>query len=66
MVRYDQRTGALMPTDLGRAASHFYLRAESIAAFNEGLGERGAPSALARRAAGEMAGEGDVVMCCDV
>ena len=65
MVRYDKRTGALMPTDLGRAASHFYLRAATIFAFNEGLGERGAPGLLARRAAGEMAGENKFLLCVD-
>jgi activating signal cointegrator complex subunit 3 len=47
MVRFDRRTGALAPTDLGRAASHFYLRYETIDAFNAGLGQRGAPGTLA-------------------
>jgi activating signal cointegrator complex subunit 3 len=47
MVRFDRRTGALAPTDLGRSASFFYLRHETIDAFNEGLGQRGAPGNLA-------------------
>jgi activating signal cointegrator complex subunit 3 len=47
MVRFDRRTGALAPTDLGRSASFFYLRHETIDAFNEGLGQRGAPGRLA-------------------
>ena len=41
MVRFDKRTGALMPTDLGRAASFFYLQHQTIETFNEGLGRRG-------------------------
>jgi hypothetical protein len=30
-----------MPTDLGRAASFFYLQHDTIEAFNEGLGSTG-------------------------
>ena len=41
MVRFDRRTGALMPTDLGRAASFFYLQHDTIEKFNEGLGSTG-------------------------
>ena len=37
MVRYDVNSGNLSITDFGRVASHFYIRAESIAVFNEML-----------------------------
>jgi activating signal cointegrator complex subunit 3 len=37
MLRYDQSSGNLAVTDLGRVASHFYIRAESVARFNEML-----------------------------
>ena len=37
MLRYDPRSGNLAATELGRVASHFYLRHESIEAFNDKL-----------------------------
>ena len=30
MMRFDQRTGFMYPTDLGRTASHYYIKFESI------------------------------------
>jgi activating signal cointegrator complex subunit 3 len=35
MVRFNEATGYLHSTDLGRVASHFYIRVESIELFNE-------------------------------
>nr|CAB3223427.1 activating signal cointegrator 1 complex subunit 3 [Phallusia mammillata] len=35
MVRYDERTSYFHPTDLGRTASHFYIKYKSIETFNE-------------------------------
>jgi activating signal cointegrator complex subunit 3 len=37
MLRYDARSGNLGVTDLGRVASHFYLKSETIAHFNTHL-----------------------------
>ena len=37
MVRYDARSGNLAVTDLGRVASHFYLKHETIVRFNKDL-----------------------------
>ena len=34
MLRFDPRSGNLAPTELGRVASHFYLRYESIEAIS--------------------------------
>ena len=34
MARYDARSGNLGTTDLGRIASHYYIKHGSIAAFN--------------------------------
>ena len=34
MIRYDRRSGNLAVTDLGRVASHFYIKHGTIAAFN--------------------------------
>lgn len=34
MLRYDHRSGNLAVTDLGRAASHFYISNESVFRFN--------------------------------
>lgn len=39
MARFDPASGNLSVTDLGRVASHFYIRAESVATFNEMLGK---------------------------
>lgn len=36
-VRYDKRTGALQPTELGRIASHYYITFSTLATFNEHL-----------------------------
>ena len=35
MVRYDIATGYLNATDLGRVASHFYIKHASVEVFNE-------------------------------
>ncbi|KAJ1446965.1 Sec63 Brl domain-containing protein [Pelagophyceae sp. CCMP2097] len=37
MVRFDRRSGTLAGTEIGRIASHYYLKHESIAEFNERL-----------------------------
>ena len=34
MVRFDQRTGYLNSTDLGRTASHFYIKYDTIEVRN--------------------------------
>ena len=34
MLRFDRRSGNLAVTDLGRAASHFYINHESVFRFN--------------------------------
>ena len=35
MIRFDERTGYLFPTDLGRTASQFYIKYDTIQVFNE-------------------------------
>ena len=35
MIRYDERTGYLFPTDLGRTSSQFYIKYDTIEIFNE-------------------------------
>lgn len=35
MSRFDERSGNLYVTELGRVASHFYIRHVSIVTFNE-------------------------------
>ena len=35
MIRYVQHTGTLHSTDLGRTASHYYIKYASIETFNE-------------------------------
>lgn len=35
MIRYDMRTGDLSATDLGRIASHYYLKCDTIEVFND-------------------------------
>ena len=37
MARFDERSGQLYVTELGRVASHFYIRHSSIVAFNDML-----------------------------
>lgn len=37
MLRFNERTGSLSITDLGRTASHFYIRYSSMELFNEKL-----------------------------
>eukprot|EP00210_Caulerpa_lentillifera_P001589 g1527.t1 len=37
MARFDERTGQLYITELGRVASHFYINHESIETFDQGL-----------------------------
>ncbi len=43
MTRFDTASGNLAVTDLGRVASHFYIRAESVARFNEMLSRNHSP-----------------------
>ena len=40
MARFDERSGQLYMTELGRVASHFYIRHASIVAFEEHLQPR--------------------------
>ncbi|TRY60612.1 hypothetical protein DNTS_007571 [Danionella cerebrum] len=35
MIRFDERTGYFSSTDLGRTASHFYIKYNTIESFNE-------------------------------
>lgn len=35
MIRFDERTGYLHATDLGRTASHFYIKYDTVEVFNE-------------------------------
>ena len=35
MIRFDERTGYLFPTDLGRTSSQFYIKYDTIEIFNE-------------------------------
>ena len=35
MIRFDERSGNMYVTELGRVASHYYLRHASIEAYNE-------------------------------
>lgn len=37
MLRFDRRSGNLAVTDLGRAASHFYISHESVFRFNDAM-----------------------------
>lgn len=37
MIRFEERTGYLNPTDLGRTASHYYIKHNTIEIFNEKL-----------------------------
>lgn len=37
MIRYNERTGDLNVTDLGRTASHFYIKYSTVEVFNEML-----------------------------
>ena len=37
MARFDERSGNLYVTEMGRVASHFYIRHASIVVFNEAL-----------------------------
>ncbi|RNF21010.1 activating signal cointegrator 1 complex subunit 3 [Trypanosoma conorhini] len=37
MIRYNQQTGAVDTTELGRIASHYYISHETIATFNQKL-----------------------------
>ena len=40
MARFDERSGNLYVTELGRVASHYYIRHASIVAYNELLKPR--------------------------
>jgi len=44
MVRYNQQSGNLAVTNFGRVASHFYIRNQSVATFNEMIGKRKSPT----------------------
>jgi len=44
MLRFDQSSGNLAVTDLGRVASHFYIRAESVSRFNGMLQRKFSPT----------------------
>ena len=35
MIRFEERTGYLYPTDLGRIASNFYIKYDTVEVFNE-------------------------------
>ncbi|XP_063225665.1 activating signal cointegrator 1 complex subunit 3 [Bacillus rossius redtenbacheri] len=35
MIRFDVRTGSLSATDLGRTASHFYIKYDTVEVFND-------------------------------
>jgi hypothetical protein len=37
MIRFDERSGNLAVTELGRIASHYYIQNETIEHFNEKL-----------------------------
>ena len=37
MARFDERSGNLYVTELGRVASHFYVKHNTIVIFNEAL-----------------------------
>ncbi|ESO12122.1 hypothetical protein HELRODRAFT_62279, partial [Helobdella robusta] len=37
MIRFDEKSGSLHSTDLGRIASHFYIKYDSVEVFNEFL-----------------------------
>lgn len=37
MIRFDERTGYLYATDLGRTASNFYIKYDTVEVFNEML-----------------------------
>lgn len=39
MVRFDEASGSLNPTDLGRTASHFYVKHDTIEMFNAKMKE---------------------------
>lgn len=39
MMRFDEASGVLNPTDLGRTASHFYIKYDTIEMFNSKLKE---------------------------
>lgn len=34
MIRYDEQTGDLMPTNIGRTASYFYINVVTMETFN--------------------------------
>ncbi|XP_019946883.1 activating signal cointegrator 1 complex subunit 3 [Paralichthys olivaceus] len=41
MIRFEERTGYFASTDLGRTASHFYIRYNTIETFNEHFNSQG-------------------------
>lgn len=49
MARFDERSGNLYVTDLGRVASHFYVRHSSIVVFNEHLHSQMSESEVSMR-----------------
>ena len=46
MARFDQRSGSLYITDLGRVASHYYIKHDSILVINNLLKEQMSPSRI--------------------
>lgn len=37
MIKYEKRTGALQPTALGKIASHYYIKHNSMSIYNDNL-----------------------------
>lgn len=37
MIKYDKRAGTLLPTALGKVASHYYVRCESMLVYQNEL-----------------------------
>ena len=46
MIRFNELNKTLSPCDLGRTASHFYIRHDSIELYNDGLEKTGAISTM--------------------
>jgi pre-mRNA-splicing helicase BRR2 len=37
MIKYDRRSGTLLPTAIGKVASHYYIKCDSMQIYNEEL-----------------------------
>lgn len=37
MIKYDRRSGALVSTSIGKVASHYYIKCDSMQMYNEEL-----------------------------